>query len=631
MVGRIGRLLFVLLLLIGIILQPVIATDELVNSLPEHVGPFVNKIDYQIISQDDQQVLALEDDEIDMIGDFIDPAFLGTFESDIRVANTLRNGYGYFTINCAKYPLNITAFRRAFAFALDKERISDEVWDGLSTPLDSFVPVINPFSIEGQLSYDYYSANPDFANQLLDEAGFLDIDDDEYREAPDGSDFGIIIKDSVPTNIAIDTCNIAKEALESLHVDVTYAPTDFWEYPPAYQTPSYDIAFLGTSFNDFDVDWLAYEYWSENAEYQYQNYPRWKNATYDSWREQLLHSISFGQVYEAAAEMQKILVYECPAVICYENIYLTAYRWDRFTGFVNDVNKGVPCWWTNYRVHLLDDLGGPFGGTLRWSSTLDVDTFNFMQSNSAYTLNVLQMLYDSLLRQDSGGHDLPWLVDSYSIETHQDNTNVPEGHTRLTFEILHNITWTDGMPLTGDDVAFSLNYYHDAPGNPYGRDLGEMIVAYAPNPYRVIVEFGNESFWFLHTVGYKSIIPKHVFEEVGIENWNSWNPNPPNEVMVTSGPFNISDYEPGERIELTRNANYFRVPQTDDLSDTSDTNPDNPSDVMFGIPLIHIFVTIPSIVVIVLIGIKWKLETGTQYVHLIGDMGKHHSLFDFRV
>ncbi|MFW9910189.1 MAG: ABC transporter substrate-binding protein [Candidatus Thorarchaeota archaeon] len=589
------------------IAQPIAASVDIFEHISETSGPFLDSIEYHVIESDEQQILALYDGEIDLIGGFVDPMTIPpSFNPDanIEVANTLRNGYGYFTINCEKYPLNITALRRAFAFALDKQRISAEVWEGLSLPLDSPVPAINPYSIEGQLPYNYYEANIAYGNQLLDVAGFLDIDDDDYREAPDGSAFKIQVGCSQASQIYLDICTVAVEALESLSIDAISSIDDFYPWPPPYSTDDYDIWLLGATFSDFDVDWLAYEYWSYYADDQYRNFPRWSNASYDSWREQLLHSLDYDEVYEAAVEMQKIWVYECPAVICYENIWLSAYRTEKLSGFVNDAHNGVSCWWTNYRAHLKESEGGPFGGTMRISNPLDVDTFNFMSSSSQYTWNVLQMLYDSLLRQEPGGTDFPWFAESYFVEAHADNPAVTEGHTRITFEILENITWTDGSQLTADDVTFSLNYYHEDAENPYGLDLADMTAAYAPNPYQAVVEFENESYWYLHNVGYKPIIPKHVFQEIGSENWNLWNPIPPNETMITSGPFKVSRYEPSEIIELTKNLDYFRVLKFEDNTNTTNIQPT--TDTIFPIPLQHIFVTIPSVVIIIVVLVKWS-------------------------
>ena len=523
-------------------------------------GPFVDKIVYNVIEGDDQQVLALQNDEIDLIGDMVDPQFLDalTEAEDIDVANVLRNGYGYIVINNRDYPFNITAFRRALAFAVDKEAISDDVWDGLSEPQDSCVPQVNPFSIEGQLPYTYYEANVELGNQMLDDAGFEIDGDTGFRTAPNGDAFDVVVECAQSSPIAIEVGQVFAEALQDLHIDAVSVPTDFYEYlNRLYFHGDFDMVFLGSSFTTFDVDWLAYEYWSDYATEDYWNFPMFKNSTYDSWRDQLLHATEYEDVYEAAIEMQRIWVYECPNIIAYENTLLSAYRTDRFEGFVNDVSDGVPGYWTNYRIHLKEDVGDIFGGTFRWSNPLDIDSFNFMVTSSAYSMNILNMLYDSLIVQDEEGEDVLWLAESYEAETNDDNPAVPEGYTRFTFNLIQNATWTDGTSLTAEDVSFSLNYFRDAPGNPYGTDLSEMTAAYAPTTYTMVVEFRTESYWHLHTVGYKPIIPKHIFEDIGLDSWNLWNPIPPDDEMVTSGPYNVSDYVAGEFTELTRYDNFF--------------------------------------------------------------------------
>ncbi|MDF1538311.1 MAG: ABC transporter substrate-binding protein [Candidatus Thorarchaeota archaeon] len=527
-------------------------------------GPFVEKIVFDVITQEDQQVLALQDDAIDMIDQQLDPTYLEQLVNaeNIEIESILRNGYGYVTINCDKYPLNITAFRRALAFATDKEAISDDVWDGLSQPLDTMVPATNPFSIEGQLPYTYYEANAVLGNQMLDDAGFADIDEDGFREAPDGSDFDILVECATSSNIAIEVGVVIADALSALGIEAESRPTDFYEYlNRLYFHGDYDIVFLGGGWSSFDIDWLAYEFWSDYADEPYWNFPAWRNATYDSYRDALLHSTTFEEVYDAAIAMQEIWVYECPMIICYENMVLSAYRTDKFDGWVNSVVDGVPGFWTNMKAHLKDELGGPYGGTLRWSNSLDIDTFNFMASTSAYANNVNNMMWDSLITVGPDGTDVDWLAESYTTETHADNPAVPDGHTRFTFNMLQNATWTDGLPITAEDVAFTLNYFKEAPGNQYGSDLTDLVAAYAPTPYTLIAEFDTESYWHLHTIGYKPILPKHVFEDIGPANWNTWNPDPPTEAMVTSGPFNVSEYVAGEFTELTYNPNYFFGPE----------------------------------------------------------------------
>ncbi|MFW9908005.1 MAG: ABC transporter substrate-binding protein [Candidatus Thorarchaeota archaeon] len=526
----------------------------------EKSGPYIDKIVFDVITQEDQRVIALQDGDIDLIDDQLDPSFLEALieAENVEVFHKPRLGYGYVEINCAKYPLNITALRRAIAFALDKQAISDDVWEGLSQPLDSPVPPDNVFSIEGQLPYTYYEANVAYGNQLLDEAGFLDIDEDGFREAPDGSDFDILVECASVSNIAIESGEILEQALLALNIDGNSEATDFYDYlNRLYLHGDYDIVFLGTSFTTLDVNWLETNFGGIYLGEPYLNLPNFNNATFDSWIPQLTTGTTFEEVYEAAIEMQKILIYESPEIILYNNIQLYPYRTDKFDGWTESVIDGIPGFWTNHKVHLKPELGGPFGGTLVWSNSEDIDTFNHMAAGSGYTQQVLDGLFDQLIKVGPDGYDIPWLAESWTVETHDDNGAIPDGHMRITFDLIQNATWSDGTPLTAEDVAFTFNYYKDGAGNPYGPDLVNMVAAYAPTTYQVIIEYSSESYWNLHLAGYDEIIPKHVFESLDPDDWQQYQPDPPTTPMVTSGPFYVSEYIAGEFVELTRNPNYF--------------------------------------------------------------------------
>jgi peptide/nickel transport system substrate-binding protein len=344
-------------------------------------GPFVDKIQFKTIVGDDQLFLALLNDEVDLIGDIVDPTFFDGPNiglEDIEVASRIRNGYTFFTINCAKYPFNITAFRRAAAFALDKYAICEDLWDRMAQPQDSVVPVVSPWTIEGQLPYSYYDANIEFGNQLLDEAGFYDVHGDGFREAPDGSNFSVLVESTASSPIAIEVGETMAEGLQALHINATSFADCHGCLSRLNFHGDYDMMFLGWDFSRFDVDWLAYEFWGENVDTNFMNFPNFNNASYDAWRGQLLHSTDYAEVLEAALAMQEILVYECPYIVCYENLMFSIYRTDRFEGFMNDALEGVPAWWTGYKVHLKSALGGPFGGTLRWSNSMDIGPFNHM-------------------------------------------------------------------------------------------------------------------------------------------------------------------------------------------------------------------------------------------------------------
>jgi ABC-type transport system substrate-binding protein len=98
----------------------------------------------------------------------------------------------------------------------------------------------------------------------------------------------------------------------------------------------------------------------------------------------------------------------------------------------------------------------------------------------------------------------------------------------------------------------------------------------------VVVEFASESFWHLHRISYKPVLPKHVFEVIGTENWNTWQPTPPADEIVTSGPYNVSLYVEGEFVEMTRNPNFF-YGVDHDIDTTTTTTTDVPPDFTMAI------------------------------------------------
>lgn len=78
--------------------------------------------------------------------------------------------------------------RHAMAYALDRQGIIDAFSNGLGTVINAPMPVVSwAKAPDSELtSYEY---DPEKAKQLLDSAGYKDIDGDGFREDPDGKPF----------------------------------------------------------------------------------------------------------------------------------------------------------------------------------------------------------------------------------------------------------------------------------------------------------------------------------------------------------------------------------------------------------------------------------------------------------
>ena len=572
---------FSIICLASLILMPPASATFVDFPSDLNVGPYIDDVTLRVIASQDDRVLALQDGSIQYFINSIDPVYLTTLESDpdINVAYSNRKGYGMLTINCAKYPLNISGFRRAFAYAYDKELVKDDYMEGLSRLHDSIVPYASPWCIEDEFYWHYYTARPDIGNAILDSLGFAIDPGSGFRLAPDGSTFDVVVEHGgfAPLGSPAPT---AAEALQSLHVNASYEHSDLNDYVSRLNNHGdYDMVLHATNFYSNDVDWLAYDYWSEYADVPEQNPCNFRNASYDAWREQLLYGVTYDEVFEAAAEMQLILHENVPRLIVYQNTYIHAYRNDVFTGHIEDLSKSIACPWTLRKLHGID--GAP-GGSIDIATGEIIDSFNFMITDTSYSRDATRTILDNLIPSLFAlAPDLsPWpvLVEHMQTDTHSSNSAVPEGHIRFTLDIIRNATWSDGTPLTAEDVAFTFTYIAESGvyGNPLAISvLPDLAAAYTATPYRVLIEYNTESYWHLGHFAHTFILPKHIFNNetgIGYSHWNTWNPAfDPAEPFVTSGPFLFTDFESDSWYQISANPDFFYYPQAMNETTTTST------------------------------------------------------------
>ena len=89
------------------------------------------------------------------------------------------------------------------------------------------------------------------------------------------------------------------------------------------------------------------------------------------------------------------------------------------------------------------------GGRLIVSTFGEPKTFNPITANENSSQEVYRFLFASLLGFDPIKQEIePGLAESW--------TNAPDGKT-WTFTLRKNLRWSDGSPLTADDVVFTMN------------------------------------------------------------------------------------------------------------------------------------------------------------------------------
>ena len=166
--------------------------------------------------------------------------------------------------------------------------------------------------------------------------------------------------------------------------------------------------------------------------------------------------------------------------------------------------------------------------------------------------DLVKLIYAGLVTYDSQGAIVPDLADSYAVST---DTKT------YTFTLRENLTWHDGIPLTVDDVVFTIrlmqNVEYQSPLRASWQ--GVKVEKRDARTVALVLSVPYAPFLAHATVG---ILPKHIWQDVSPQGFafSDYNLKP-----VGAGPFRFADIErekDGQVTSLTleRNMAYHREP-----------------------------------------------------------------------
>ena len=208
-------------------------------------------------------------------------------------------------------------------------------------------------------------------------------------------------------------------------------------------------------------------------------------------------------------------------------------------------------------------MGTP-GGALTIATISDPLTFNLAISNDASSSGVLGYLFEGLT-------ETSWLTDRVEPSLAESWERSDDGLT-WTFHLRRDVTWHDGEPFTAHDVDFTFNriiFNHEIPARSRSTfeflyldengdwQEGHMDVA-AIDDHTVEFSLPVPFAPFLRSMG-TAIFPRHILEPhvdggTFVDTWGI--ETDPAEIIGT-GPFTIESYDPGQRVVMARNPDYW--------------------------------------------------------------------------
>jgi peptide/nickel transport system substrate-binding protein len=185
--------------------------------------------------------------------------------------------------------------------------------------------------------------------------------------------------------------------------------------------------------------------------------------------------------------------------------------------------------------------------TITIATTTDVANFNPLLGVSFSDFWINDLMYPTLLKMDSEGAKVA------SVATDWGYTSPTQGF----FELRDDMKWSDGEPLTAEDVAWEMNaIIRDKPPGIVTGFMTNFQSATATSPTRVDITLSQPDSTLIPEVGFwMRIVPEHVFSTVGnigtFANSSDW---------VSAGPYQLTNVTKGQSYTLERVTPYPMAP-----------------------------------------------------------------------
>jgi peptide/nickel transport system substrate-binding protein len=182
-----------------------------------------------------------------------------------------------------------------------------------------------------------------------------------------------------------------------------------------------------------------------------------------------------------------------------------------------------------------------------------VPTLTPYMSGDNYATLVQEWVLDTLVTRDP--ETLEWLpLVAESWETSSDGL-------QITYKIRDGVVFSDGEPLTVEDVVFSWEMIMDERiAAPRQRAYTARIVNVTADAPFVTFHFDEPYFLAFEISGLMQIVPRHFYEKYLTSVSAAEEYNKSTGLLMGSGPYRLAsptDWKPGDLVELVRNERYW--------------------------------------------------------------------------
>lgn len=188
--------------------------------------------------------------------------------------------------------------------------------------------------------------------------------------------------------------------------------------------------------------------------------------------------------------------------------------------------------------------GNPANSTLVVAENVAPQTFDPTQSSQIATMYAWQLVYEGLVTVDSKGAVQPDLATQWSVGADKKSYD---------FTLRSGAKFSDGSPVTADDVVFSFQRLLDA-GLPYAKArFANLQSATKIDDSHVRFQLTKPDAGFLLNLGSPYLIGSAILSKAWAASHN------PKTEMMGTGPFKVVSYSPNSELVLARNDSYWNT------------------------------------------------------------------------
>jgi peptide/nickel transport system substrate-binding protein len=181
----------------------------------------------------------------------------------------------------------------------------------------------------------------------------------------------------------------------------------------------------------------------------------------------------------------------------------------------------------------------------------DIQSWNPFLAEDATSEEILTLIYPSLAVEQIDYQQHPPSFEPSLAESWE----FSEDGLSLTFTLRADAVWSDGVPVTSDDLLFSWKVQTSDIYGWLWSDLTDNIEKVeALDDHTVRYTFSHRYPYQLMDINDGPIVPAHAWEKIPLEAWEDtdWN-----EHVLSAGPFLRATHIPQQELILERNPHYF--------------------------------------------------------------------------